>query len=84
MRKFFAIFLVVCLIWGIGVTALATEHMAQAGSKEIEVTAKSVSTISTPIVYSVDIDWGNMNFTYTQQNTNKWNAGSSYINAPPP
>ena len=41
MRKFFAIFLVVCLIWGIGVTALATEHMAQAGSKEIEVTAKS-------------------------------------------
>lgn len=76
MRKFFAIFLVGCLIWGIGVTALATEHMAQAGSKEIEVTAKSVSSISTPIVYSVDIDWGNMNFTYTQQNTNKWNAGN--------
>ena len=78
MRKLFAIFLVVCLICGIGITAVATEHMAQVGSKEIEVTAKSASSISTPIVYSVDIDWGNMNFTYTWHNTNKWNAGNHF------
>lgn len=76
MRKFFAIFLVVCLSWDVGITVLASEHMAQVGSKEIEVTAKSTSTVSTPIVYSVDIDWGNMNFTYTRHNTNKWNAGN--------
>lgn len=76
MRKIVALVLVVCLIWTIGITAVATEHIGQTGSKEIAVTAQYASTSSTPTVYSVDISWSSMNFTYTQHNTNKWNAGN--------
>ena len=56
------------------VTALAAENIGQNGSKEIEVTAKYSSTTSTPDVYSVDIEWSSMTFTYTQTSTKKWNA----------
>ena len=76
MKKIFAILLIACLIWTIGITALASEHIGQVGSKEIEVTANYASTNSTPVVYSVDIDWSNMNFTYTRRNINIWNAGN--------
>lgn len=82
MKKLPAILLTVCLIWSIPIRAVATEHLGHTGSKEIEVTAKYASTTATPIVYSVDIDWSNMTFTYTQRNINKWNAANhSYSTA---
>ena len=75
MRKLFAMFLAACLVGAIGITAFAAERIGQAGTKEIEVTAKYASATSTPAVYSVDLDWSSMIFTYTQHNIQSWNAG---------
>ena len=80
MRKLLSVMLSVVLISCMSVTALASENIGQNGSKEIEVTAKYSSTISTPDVYSVDIEWNSMSFTYTQTSTKKWNADDHSYN----
>ena len=74
MRRFWVFFLVVCIGMSMVIPAFAAENFNQTGSKEIEVTAKYASSIDTPNVYSVDIEWSSMVFTYTQSSTKKWNA----------
>ncbi|MCL2487959.1 MAG: hypothetical protein FWE80_04680, partial [Oscillospiraceae bacterium] len=49
-------------------------------SKDIDVTAKYEGAITTPMVYSVDLSWGAMEFTYNASGTKDWQPGShSYI-----
>lgn len=74
MRKFLALFLVVWIGMSIGISAHAAENISQIGSKEIDVTAKYISSTVTPNVYSVDIEWSSMTFTYTENCTKSWNA----------
>lgn len=80
MRKLLAILLALCLVSGLGISAFAAETVEQKGSKDIEVTAKYASTTSTPAVYSVDIAWSSMMFTYTQTNLKEWNAADHSYN----
>lgn len=77
MKKLLAIVLVLALAMSIGVTAFAQgapETVGQNGSKEIDVIAGYNTTTSTPEVYSVDIVWTDMTFTYTESSTKTWNA----------
>ena len=77
MKRLFAFMLALSLIMSLGITAFAAEDpetVGQNGSKEIDVTAKYASSTDTPNVYSVDIKWSSMTFTYTQKDTKNWNA----------
>ena len=44
----------------------------QIGSREIDVNVKFQSTSVTPASYSVDIQWTDMTFTYTKEDTRIW------------
>lgn len=59
--------LVVC-ICGLGVAA------AEIGSREIDVNARYKTVSRAPASYSVDLEWSDMTFTYTRENTLTWNA----------
>lgn len=76
MKKMISAILVVTALCCMSMTVFAadTATVGQNGSKEIEVTAKYASSSVTPNVYSVDIEWSSMNFTYTEQETATWNA----------
>ena len=45
-------------------------------SKSIDVKARYVDGITEPEVYSVDITWGSMEFTYSAAGTHEWNPGT--------
>ena len=45
---------------------------AQIGSREIEVKAKYSVVATTPACYSVDLNWTDMTFTYTREDTRLW------------
>lgn len=77
MKKLFIALAAVVLSVGICVTASASgfsDTLGQNASKEIDVTAKYSASVNTPEVYSVDIFWDSMTFSYTQQDTRNWNA----------
>lgn len=77
MKKLLAIVCALTLVMSMSATVFAAEEsetVGQNGSKEIEVNAKYSSSTSTPNVYSVDIAWSSMTFTYTQKDTKNWNA----------
>ena len=79
MKKLLAIVLAVFLLMTLSITVYAAETpgtVGQNGIKEIDVTAKYSSSTNTPNVYSVDIDWSSMTFTYTQKDTKTWNASN--------
>lgn len=57
-----------------------TDTLGQNASKEIDVTAKYSASVSTPEVYSVDISWDSMTFSYTQKDTKNWNADNHSYN----
>lgn len=46
------------------------------GSENIDVKAKYLSGAVTPEVYSVDVSWGKMEFTYSVSGTRKWNPAT--------
>ena len=46
---------------------------AQIGSRDIDVKAKYTVVSTTPASYSVDLQWTDMTFTYTREDTHIWN-----------
>lgn len=78
MRKLFSVLLVIGMLFAMSITAFAAapETVGKGGSKEIDVTAKYKSSTTTPEVYSVDISWSSMTFTYTETGTKSWNAAN--------
>ena len=78
MKKLLSVFLSVVLLISVHITAFAAapETVGKDGSKEIDVTAKYQSSTATPAVYSVDISWSSMTFTYTESSTKNWNAAN--------
>lgn len=46
---------------------------SQIGSREIDVKAKYTVVSTTPASYSVDLQWTDMTFTYTREDTRIWN-----------
>lgn len=77
MKKILVMALALALMMSMSITAQAAqdpETVGQNESKEIDVTAKYSASVDTPNVYSVDITWTSMTFTYTRTDTKTWNA----------
>lgn len=53
----------------LGINAFAS----QIGSREIDIKAKYTVVSTTPASYSVDLQWTDMTFTYTREDTHIWN-----------
>lgn len=53
----------------LGINAFASQN----GSREIDVKAKYTVVSTTPASYSVDLQWTDMTFTYTREDTRIWN-----------
>ena len=76
MKKLFCISLAITLMCAMSVTAFAAAGddtiTSGTGSKDIDVNAKYVDGASTPNVYSVDVEWGAMEFTYSTGGQRDW------------
>lgn len=72
--------LALALIAAQAVTASAETVTGKNSTKSIDVKAKYTSGITTPDVYSVDVTWGKMEFTYSAAGTRDWDpATHTYI-----
>lgn len=77
MKKLLRAVLAAALPLCIGLQALAAENsgtIGKNGSQNIDVTAKYTAVSAFPASYSVDIQWADMTFTYTEKKTHVWNA----------
>ena len=73
MKKLCSLIVAVVMVLSVTVTAFAA---APGDSEEIDVTGKYNSTVTEGTVYSVDIAWENMTFTYNETTEKVWNADS--------
>ena len=73
MKKLLLIVLTIALVVPMSIPALAAVD-TDGGKQDIDVNAKYVDSVNTPVVYSVDVAWGAMEFTYTVSGTRTWNA----------
>lgn len=81
MKKIISGAFALLLIAALSVSAFAAPITTIGGSEGKEVTGTYVPT-SSSMVYSVDISWGAMTFTYTAASTGTWNpATHSYTGA---
>lgn len=74
MKKIAALILALVMMMSLSVTAFA--DTITGGSKNIDVNAKYQDNTTTANVYSVDVAWGNMQFTYTESGAKIWNPQS--------
>lgn len=75
MKKLIAAALALTMTLGMSTTALAAGNVngAGVGSQDpIDVTAKYNNSTADPIVYSVDLKWDDMTFTYNESGTRTW------------
>lgn len=77
MKKLFVTILAL-LMTAAPITAFAAEDTITDtnGSRNIDVQAKYTNGTTTPDVYSVDITWGAMEFTYSASGTRVWNPST--------
>ena len=76
MKKLLATALALTMTLSLSTTALAAGNVdgAGVGSQDpIDVTAKYNDGATEPIVYSVDLTWEDMTFTYNESGTRTWN-----------
>ena len=75
MKKLIATALALTMTLSLSTTALAAGNVdgAGVGSQDpIDVTAKYNNSTADPIVYSVDLKWDDMTFTYNEFGTRTW------------
>ena len=76
MKKIIAAALALTMTLGMSTTALAAGNVDDAGvgsQNPIDVTAKYNDGATEPTVYSVDLQWEDMTFTYNESGTRTWN-----------
>lgn len=77
MKKCISLLLAFALILCMGTTVVFAAGGSEEGvgqeEREIGVNAKYVDGASSADVYSIDLSWGAMEFTYTTSGTNVWN-----------
>ena len=76
MRKLIAMILALVMVLSMSTVAFAAETVGQNGSQNIDVTAKYSDAVTTPDVYSVDITWDSMVFTYSEAGTMDWDPAT--------
>ena len=75
MKKVIAMLLVLTLMISLSLNAFAaTANIGQANGTSSQVVKGTYKTQATKTVYSVDIVWSDMSFTYTEQYEGEWNA----------
>lgn len=76
MKKMFVTALAMTMVLGMSTTAFAAEgsvNGADTGAQDpIDVTAKYNDGAKEPTVYSVDLTWEDMTFTYNESGTRTW------------
>lgn len=72
MKKVLSIALFAMLVLSFG-TMTAFAETVGTGSKDIDVKGKYADDVTTPTVYSIDLTWGAMEFTYNAAGTKDWN-----------
>ncbi len=75
MKKFCSLALVLALLLGLSVSVFAAEtaNMNNTGSQEIVVSGIYEVGDESDVVYSVEITWENMLFTYKGESEKEWN-----------
>lgn len=76
MKKLIATALALTMTLSLSTTALAAGNVDGAGTgpqEPIDVTAKYNDGVTEPAVYSVDLTWEDMTFTYNESGTRTWN-----------
>lgn len=76
MKKFLTLFLAVVTALAMSTTAFAVTMDNTSAPQEIDVNAKYVDGVSAPDIYSVDVSWGAMEFTYTVSGTKTWDPST--------
>lgn len=76
MKKFVSLMLALVMIMGLATTAFAATTLTGKTSATGNVWGKYEGEIKEPEVISVDITWGDMEFTYTEDGTNDWNPAN--------
>lgn len=71
MKKIVTIVLALSLVMSPSVTAFAAT--VGTGNQSIDVQGRYQDNTTNPEVYSVDVTWGAMQFTYTESGTMTWN-----------
>ena len=74
MKKIIAAALALTMTLSLSTTALVAGNVdgAGLGSQDINVTAKYNDGVKEPTVYSVDLTWEDMTFTYNESGTRTW------------
>ena len=73
MKKLISIFLVLALLICMNTTSFAAEIGVREGSTSKDVKGTYVPGGDTATIYSVDVAWGSMEFTYTDTFIGVWN-----------
>ena len=82
MKKLFATLLAVAMLASVSVTAFAAETNYGTQDTEITVDGSYVSGAAGSSVISVDIEWEDMNFTYSATSEGTWDpATHTYVGA---
>ena len=86
MKKLIATALALTMTLSLSTTALAAGNVngAGVGSQDpIDVTAKYNDGATEPTVYSVDLTWEDMTFTYNESGTRTWDPDTQLRLRPP-
>lgn len=77
MKKLIATVMALILVAAMSTSVFAFSDTLGAGeNREIAVNAKYTDSVDTPEVYSVDVTWGEMQFTYSVSGTKMWNPAT--------
>lgn len=71
MKKIVSLILALTLVMSLNITAFATT--VGTGDQDIDVKGKYQDNTTAPTIYSVDVTWGAMEFTYTESGAMTWN-----------
>ncbi len=74
MKKVLAITLTMAMLFTM--TAMAENISSSSGTASVDVNGSYVQGVASDTIYSVDIVWGDMNFTYTDAAQGTWNPAT--------